>query len=400
MAKTGKTAPAPVPELKAAPELDSGQLYRSKAFPFVRSGTVYAFGLREYLVEPAIAPGESAVCALAAVDAGLTYGITCGGRGRLFYFHPAFGVTHVGLLGEGAALGGALVDVGGNEVVGGWHGAGGGGLFRHATAAEAGQGLEQFTGRASPVGLVDLPPGEEGITALAYDATSGTVYGLTVPTGSLLALDCASGDLRTVARIQNAAPVLAVLPDGTVLGAQAEGQLWRYTPSARELAPLDAAAPCQKGKRHVAGVQSLVVSSSGMVFGGTSTDGFLFSYDPVNGTVLNHGKPSRQSNIRALVEGHEGRIYGVVEEPQGMAHLFIFDPAVHDFTDLGIVGASFPEHWIAHSIGSMSVGPFGEIFLGETDNISHVFIYYPPIPRQPGAGGPAVSAPRHAQMPS
>ena len=33
----------------------------------------------------------------------------------------------------------------------------------------------------------------------------------------------------------------------------------------------------------------------------------------------------------------------------------------------------------------MSVGPSGEIIIGETDNISHLFIYYPPIPRR-GAG--------------
>ena len=65
-----------------------------------------------------------------------------------------------------------------------------------------------------------------------------------------------------------------------------------------------------------------------------------------------------------------------------MAHLFAFDPQQRGFTDLGILGASFPDHWIAHSLGSTSVGPFGEIFIGETDNISHLFIYYPPIPRR------------------
>ena len=129
------------------------------------------------------------------------------------------------------------------------------------------------------------------------------------------------------------------------------------------------------------------VSASGLVYGGTSTDGYLFSYDPETGVLVNHGKPSRQSHLRALAEGHEGLIYGVVEEPQGMAHFFTFDPTAHEFRDLGIVGSAFPEYWPAHSLGAMCVGPFGEIFLGETDRISHLFLYYPPIPRSPVSTG-------------
>ena len=100
---------------------------------------------------------------------------------------------------------------------------------------------------------------------------------------------------------------------------------------------------------------------------------------------MNLGKPNRQSNIRALVQGHEGRIYGLVEEAQGLAHLFCFDPETRSFTDLGVLGTAFPEYWIAHSLGAMAVGRNGEIFLGETDSLSHLFIYYPPIPRRQAA---------------
>lgn len=60
-----------------------------------------------------------------------------------------------------------------------------------------------------------------------------------------------------------------------------------------------------------------------------------------------------------------------------MAHLFSFDPADRSFTDLGLLGSAFPEYWIAHSLGAMAVGPNGELFIGETDEISHPFIYYP-----------------------
>ena len=373
-----------VPKLAATAQTDMSQLYRSKAFPFVRAGSVYAFSLREHLAEPAIPPGESAICALAAVDTGLTYGISCGARGHLFYFHPAFGVVHIGLLGEGPVEGGALVDVGNSRLIGGWYDPGVGGLFCHSTDGETGQGLEQFRGPVTPVEPIDVPVPGEGVVALAHDARTGAVYGLAMPSGALFTLNHDAQQTRVLARIEAAAPALVALPNGNVLGAYADGQLWEYRVAESRLVSLDAHAPCQMGKRYVAGVQSLVLSSTGIVYGGTSTDGFLFSFDPDTGEILNVGKPNRQSNIRALVEGHDGTIYGVVEEPQGMAHLFAFDPRQRGFTDLGVLGASFPDHWIAHSLGSMSVGPFGEIFIGETDNISHLFIYYPPIPRGVG----------------
>ena len=136
-------------------------------------------------------------------------------------------------------------------------------------------------------------------------------------------------------------------------------------------------------KRYAAGVQSLVVTREGTLYGGTSTDGFLFRYDPFDGRVVNLGKPNRQSHIRALVEGHDGRLYGLVEEPEGMAHLFIYDPSAGGFEDLGVVGAAFPQHWTAHSLGSMSVGPHGEIYLGETDTLSHLFVYHPALAPPP-----------------
>ncbi|MEI6503877.1 MAG: hypothetical protein WCP21_22930, partial [Armatimonadota bacterium] len=57
-----------------------------------------------------------------------------------------------------------------------------------------------------------------------------------------------------------------------------------------------------------------------------------------------------------------------------------WDRASHSFTDLGVLNAAFPESWIAHSLGSMCVGRNGELFIGETESLSHLFLYYPPIP--------------------
>jgi hypothetical protein len=386
---TRAAAAAEIPTLGAVAMDNLAQLYRHKAFPQVRQGTLYGFALTEALAPPAIGPGESSILALAALDSGLAYGITGGERGHAFYFHPAYGVTHLGLVGSGPVSAAAVTDSGGDEVVGGWRDAVGGGLFRHACAIEAGQGLEQFRGAVTPVlPLAPLPTGE-GVVALVSDRATRTVFGLTLPGGLVFRLDVGQSEARILARVEAAAPVLVRLPDGRLLGAFAEGQLWQFTPESGALAGLPVQAPCQMGKRYVAGVQSLLLSRSGLVYGGTSTDGYLFTYDPAQGDrgsggLTNLGKPVRQSNIRALVEGHDGRIFGIAEEQGGLAHLFVFDPLRRGFDDLGMVGAAFPDHWLAHSVGCLSVGPFGEIFLGESDRISHVFIYYPPVAR-PGA---------------
>lgn len=374
------TTSPPVPVLQAATMDNHAQLYRHKAFPFVREGTIYGFALAEALVQPAIGPGESAILALAALPSGLVYGITGGERGHAFYFHPAYGVTHLGPVGTGSVTGGVVVDCGQDEIVLGWRGAGGGGLLRHACAVEAGQGLEQFRGAVTPLMALPALPAGEGPAALLCQRSTRTLYGLTLPGGLLFRLDIGQADVQVLARVEAAAPVLAQLPDGRLLGAFAEGQLWQFDPGAGQVAALAAQAPCQMGKRYVAGVQSLLVSRSGRVYGGTSTDGYLFSWDPGSGDLVNVGKPVRQSNIRALAEGLDGRLFGIAEEPGGLAHLFVFNPVRGGFTDLGLVGSAFPENWYAHSLGCLSTGPFGEIFVGETDRLSHLFIYYPPIP--------------------
>lgn len=368
-----------VPVLSVAPAGDHSVLHRAKAFPFVSEGSVYAFALREYLVEPSILPGESAVAALCATAAGLTYGLTCGQRSHLFYFHPGFGVCDVGIVSDKPVSGGALLRLADGNVLGGFWGPEGGGLFRHDGAVEMGQGMEQFRGLKSGVESLPLPEPGEGIAALAGPDYDGFVFALTLPGGLLLRIDPATGAAETVARIEQAAPVLVNTMHGPLLGAHAEGRLWQYSSASGELTALEAFAPCQQGKRYAAGVASLLLAGDGLIYGGTSTDGFLFTYDWFSGTVTNLGKPGRQSHVRALVEGHDGHIYGLVEEPQGLAHLFRWDRSTRSFTDLGVLNAAFPESWIAHSLGSMCVGRGGELFIGETDSLSHLFIYYPPI---------------------
>jgi hypothetical protein len=353
--------------------------YYDHAYVWANRGNLYGFPMHTETAEPTILENESSVAALAPVSTGAVVGLTCGRRAHLFYFHFAYGVVDLGLLSETPVAGGALVRTHGDTVLAGWHAGGSGGLARHDAAREMGTGQEDFR---PPVGAVHrmATPGAEGVLALAYDRKRGVAYGLTCA-NRIISLSDGAARLRTELRTElTPAPVLAVLPDGRLLGAGQEGRLWEREPGAKRLHVLDAWAPCQKGKRYVAGVQSLLVASSGRVYGGTSTDGYLFSYNPVSGRLVNLGKPDRQSVIRCLAEGRDGTLYGIVQEPGGMAHLFSFDPEAREFEDRGVIGSSFPVQWNAWSIGAMGVGEQGELYLGEDDSIGHLFVYHPPVP--------------------
>lgn len=357
------------------------RFFYDKAAPWVNRGSVYGFPMHEEMAEPTILEGECAIGALTALDTGSVLGVTTGKRPHAFYYHPSFYVVDLGLLAHAPADGAAIVRTHNEVVVGGWRGKCGG-LFRHDAAREFGTGQEDFYSKRDPVQVIPLPGKGEGVLALAYDAAEEAVYGITTQNRIFRLRDDAKRP-QILARADAAlAPVLARLPDGRYLGACEEGRLWQYRPGDRSIERLAAQAPCERGKRYVAGVGSLLMASNGLVYGGTSVDGFFFSFDPASGTLVNLGKPHRQAFIRALTEGHEGLIYGIVREPQGLAHLFTYDPLTGGFEDLGLLSTFITVQWTPHAIGALCTGRNGELFLGESDSISHLFVYYPPVVRK------------------
>jgi hypothetical protein len=65
-----------------------------------------------------------------------------------------------------------------------------------------------------------------------------------------------------------------------------------------------------------------------------------------------------------------------------MARLFCFDPVARGFEDLGVLNTFIPVQWAPHAIGALCTGLYGEVYLGERDSISHLFVYYPPVVRR------------------
>jgi len=77
----------------------------------------------------------------------------------------------------------------------------------------------------------------------------------------------------------------------------------------------------------------------------------------------------------SLTIGKDGCIYGVAGK--SCCHLFRYNPKDGELMDLGILYVSAPRSWHGYEFAAMVTGEKGEIYLGESDRISHLFVYFP-----------------------
>ena len=95
--------------------------------------------------------------------------------------------------------------------------------------------------------------------------------------------------------------------------------------------------------------------------------------------MISLGKPVTQPRVRALTVGADRKVYGIGGDTDGMGHLFVYDPESRDLRDLGIPYAMVQNPWHGYEFSAAATGHWGEIYLGESDRISHLFIYFPPV---------------------
>ncbi|MGQ9586387.1 MAG: hypothetical protein ACUVXG_13435 [Anaerolineae bacterium] len=377
--------------------------------PFVSEGTVIAreLGYSGYL--PPIPPGESAITALVLGPEQRLYGATSGQRSHLFVCRvPPHNARHrtlaypvdLGVLtfnGIQQTACRALVSGPDGCIYGGTVNQDGspGHLFRHDPAAEVVQALSEFTFYPPPF---DLSPGRqvqdlgvpvpgEGVQALVSDRGRGLICGLSTG-GSLFSFTPLTGEVAVRARVEGPCLSRALLCDpwGNVYGSMGEGELFQYCPDVGQLRVLPERIPCGKGRGHLNALSACTWGLDGVAYAGTTTDGFLFALEVGAGgaevAVRPLGKPTWSGYVRALAAGHEGCIYGVAGRDDLFAHFFRYDPMEGTLRDLGILQTAIVRPWIGQRFDAMATGPNGEIFLGEADRISHLFIYLPPVPRR------------------
>ena len=85
-----------------------------------------------------------------------------------------------------------------------------------------------------------------------------------------------------------------------------------------------------------------------------------------------------EMGLRALTITPVGTIYGAGGAPEyGLAHVFRYDPE-KGFEDLGQLDSIVQPFGVAVRVACMACSPDGTLYIGEDDDISHLWAYRPP----------------------
>jgi hypothetical protein len=332
--------------------------------------------------------GESAITALTVAPDGNVYGATSGKRSHLFVLNPRHGtVQPLGYLPDATAVTHAVVVSKAGDVYIGT--APGGHLMKYVPGEEYAQPIRvQAPVRASDLGVAVKG---ESIFCLAIDRTHNVIYGLTSPNAHLFAYAIQTGAFRDLGVVATKIPfgekfetqkifsrMLAVDVKGAVYASGENGFLYRFLNETQGLEKLPVQVPAVPGREGWTRVDAFVCDSSGLIYGGTS-DGYLFRFHPETITLENLGKPLPQYRVGGLVLGRGGKIYGVGGDQDDLARLFSYDPASGAYEILGFVDVNRRPYyaWQAYVIQTMVAGLDGTIYLGESERISKLYLFYP-----------------------
>ena len=367
---------------------------RYERAPFVEEGRLECRMLCRKGVSRPIPPGECAIAALVVARPGYLVGATEGKRAHLFFYHQsarADGVVDIGPIGCATRVCHSLVAHRDGRVFGATtdpavEGHTGSSLFVHPSDGSL---IEYGAGRGSIEILCEPVPGEQiGALAISEDA----VFGMTYPEGTIFCYDVNDGKTEIVGTASDGSgPVsqcLAATPTGWIYGTSQRGLLFRFSPHfvglERDLAQL----PSIRGREWYNQADAMVHNPiDGRLYGGGTADGVLFAFDPIDCEMVSLGKVIPQPRVRAMAVALDGRVYGIAGPPDDLNHLFVYDPRRHELRDLGIPMATSERLWQGYDFSAAATGWNGELYFGESDRISHLFIYFPaPQPDSPRIG--------------
>ncbi len=229
---------------------------------------------------------------------------------------------------------------------------------------------------------------------MAIDAAAGVIYGITYPEGHLFGYNIAQQKARDLGEIDinvffhgperdwRSLPRALVVADAhRVYTSGSGGYLVYYDPKDDAIHRTGLRLPgeyfqVQAYTGHPV-VEAFVTAENGLIYG-ASCDGFLFSFDPAKGKLVNLGKARLSRRVRALGIAR-GRLYLVAGERIEPCRLFSFDPEGGGFRDLGVLAVDRSPYysWRGQQFDAMAAGPDGTVYLGESERRSHLFLYMP-----------------------
>ena len=350
--------------------------FREGGFAFITEGSLALRELGHYGVTKPIPNGESATTALVTgKDDKKIYGATSGKKSHLFYYDPSPAAEHVVDIGvlddKDSQCRHLMVDRDGNlyGIVNPL-----GNVFRYVPEGEYSL---IWTYKVNEIEFLDVSIGEE-VSSAVLEPVSNHIYGITRNTSRLFVFDVERKSLEIIKEIEKAGKCNAIAVDGKgyVFGSCRNGFLFRYSIVDHTLDILDVQLPSPKGMEYLNYIDSLVYDGDEHMYGGT-TLGTIFRLNTSTLELIGYGRPIMDHRIRALAIGNDGLIYGCAGGPEKNSHLFTLNPSNGEVKDLGIPMVHFPRNWICYNVSALTVGKNGEVYIGESERVSCLLIYYP-----------------------
>ncbi|MFA5645768.1 MAG: hypothetical protein WDA18_05375 [Candidatus Ratteibacteria bacterium] len=316
-----------------------------------------------------VPPGESAISSLSRDSTNKIYGVTKGKACHLFVCDPyekRNSVVVLGIVEKECAKSSIVISHGRDIFIGTRKVYGEGNLYSY--------NLDNVSASIEKIGA---PVKGEGISALVMDDRISCIYGLTDRTGTFFIFNCKERSFELKGQVNKEglfSEVLSIDSYGNVFGGCRWTELFKYDVKRGRLLPLGIKAPSLCGREFYNKIESLIWDEQSRSFyGGTSGDGILFRFCPEEEKMISLGKPLNQPHIRCLTKCSDGCIYGIAGK--NCCHLFRYNPGDGDLRDFGVFSVSSPRFWHGYEFDAVVTGEKGTIYFGESDRISHLFIY-------------------------
>lgn len=369
-------------------------LWKRKRAAYVSEGVFICRRLRYNSQYREIPAGSSAITSLAVAEDGVVYGATSGDTVHIFAFNPQppfdTVTTLAALEGETGCKRTLVWEKEGSVICGTrctgdrcstWKG---GGLYRISGRPFYFDAVQEWPRGQGEVEKLTIPVKGEGIAALAIDRARQRVYGLSDKTSRLFIHDLATGktDVREeVDPLWHHSENLMMAPDGRVFSSAAGNRLRMFDPESDTLTMLDVTMPSYPGRALYARIDSWVWEPvSRLFYVGDREDGFLWTLDPATMETRLLGKPTDRLRIRSLAASKDGRIFGMAGRIGDIGQFFVYEPQTRELRNLGVPLSAIEERRYGYEFDSAVTGPQGQIYLGEAEWQSRLFIYFPSYP--------------------
>ena len=371
---------------------------------------------------------SSAVTSLLTGSDGLIYGGTSGDEAYLFIFDPKINkVRHLGKIQGHTGIHHSLVeDKSGNIYIGT-----GKNMFAEMPMTKWGEGDDKFDVTlwkdikkhfsSYPGGhlyryrpsenndLVKLPDDpctvedlgmplpNNSIYALTISPKGDEIYGITYPDGHFFVYNIALKKLTDIGEVdtrkvyhgperqwRTISRALICDETGRVFMSGNDGMLNYYDPGTKKIVATTIEIPgdyyYMQFYSDYTAVEYFAKDTSGLIYGGT-TDGYLFSLDPVTMELNNLGKVRASRRLRCLTVGKDGKVYLMAGEISTTrpCQFYAYCPEKGRFETLGLLIADRSPYyyWRGQQFDCMTTGIDGTIYLGESERKSHLFLYIP-----------------------